>query len=280
MTEAEIIAAIRRGIREPRPVSVNDTQISAVIVRAAIQLGLHIKQSDPSYFNKRVSVASNTHVFAWPTDCFSVLKVWDLGTTAGTITDASNASPIVITEASHERSDEDIVYIHSVLGNTAANGTWKITYINATTYSLDGSTGNAAYTSGGKVYQDPADPIEIARIELAQANLSNSWRWYPRERNVVVDDNTFTNDIILDYIGQPDSFSDIPSDYHDGLTAFGVKELMVIPPTDAPDFQDKVNSVARWDRTWNGILNDIRTFMDSSTEPEQYHDVWGYGPRP
>jgi len=34
-------------------------------------------------------------------------------------------------------------------GNTAANGTWTITVTNSTTFSLNGSTGNGAYTSGG-----------------------------------------------------------------------------------------------------------------------------------
>ena len=34
-------------------------------------------------------------------------------------------------------------------GNTAANGTWTITQIDPDNFTLDGSIGNAAYTSGG-----------------------------------------------------------------------------------------------------------------------------------
>lgn len=68
-----------------------------------------------------------------------------------TITGASNATPIVITSASHGLATGDMVTIASVGGNTAANGTWKITKVGDNTFSLDGSVGNAAYTSGGTV---------------------------------------------------------------------------------------------------------------------------------
>jgi len=36
-----------------------------------------------------------------------------------------------------------------VEGNTAANGDWEVTVLTADTFSLNGSTGNGAYTSGG-----------------------------------------------------------------------------------------------------------------------------------
>lgn len=65
------------------------------------------------------------------------------------ISGASNASPIVITIASHGYVTNDQVTITGVLGNTAANGSWFITVINANTFSLNGATGNGAYTSGG-----------------------------------------------------------------------------------------------------------------------------------
>ncbi|MCB1064369.1 MAG: hypothetical protein KDN20_15805, partial [Verrucomicrobiae bacterium] len=67
-----------------------------------------------------------------------------------TISNASNASPIVITTtASHGLSSNNYVEISGVNGNTAANGLHQITYINATSFSLDFSSGNGAYTSGG-----------------------------------------------------------------------------------------------------------------------------------
>lgn len=67
----------------------------------------------------------------------------------GTITGATNASPIVITSASHGVSTGQAVTIAGVGGNTNANGNKVATAINANTFSLQGTTGNSAYTSGG-----------------------------------------------------------------------------------------------------------------------------------
>jgi hypothetical protein len=68
-----------------------------------------------------------------------------------TVTGATNASPIVITSNGHRLATGDRVAIASVGGNTAANGTWEVTKVNANTFSLNGSTGNGSYTSGGTV---------------------------------------------------------------------------------------------------------------------------------
>lgn len=65
------------------------------------------------------------------------------------ITGATNATPISITCAAHGYSTGDTVVITGVNGNTNANGTWEITSTGANTFTLDGSAGNAAYTSGG-----------------------------------------------------------------------------------------------------------------------------------
>lgn len=65
------------------------------------------------------------------------------------ITAASNASPIVITSAAHGLSTGTRVTISGVGGNTAANDTFVVTVVSADTFSLDSSTGNGAYTSGG-----------------------------------------------------------------------------------------------------------------------------------
>ncbi len=65
-----------------------------------------------------------------------------------TITGASNASPIVITSASAPVTGAQVT-ISGVPGNTAANGSWTVTNIDATHFSLNGSTGNGVYTNGG-----------------------------------------------------------------------------------------------------------------------------------
>lgn len=70
--------------------------------------------------------------------------------TARTITAATNASPIQITtSAANALVTGQTVTISGVGGNTAANGTFTVTVINNTTFTLDGSTGNGTYTSGG-----------------------------------------------------------------------------------------------------------------------------------
>lgn len=68
---------------------------------------------------------------------------------SGTITGATNAGPIVITSAGHGLTTGTRVTVSGVGGNTAANGTFTVTVVDSNTFSLDGSTGNSAYTSGG-----------------------------------------------------------------------------------------------------------------------------------
>lgn len=67
----------------------------------------------------------------------------------GSVTGATNASPIVITSAGHGLQTGARVTITGVGGNTAANGTFNVTRVDANTFSLDGSTGNGNFTTGG-----------------------------------------------------------------------------------------------------------------------------------
>lgn len=58
------------------------------------------------------------------------------------IDSSTNASPIVVTDASHGLVTGDFVTIISHATNTAANGTWQVTKVTDNTFSLDGSVGN------------------------------------------------------------------------------------------------------------------------------------------
>lgn len=80
------------------------------------------------------------------------------------VEDATNATPIVITITDHTYHTGDLVTIFGVLGNTAANGRRAVTKITDDTFSIDGSVGNAAYTSGGKTYHDLIAAFEILRL--------------------------------------------------------------------------------------------------------------------
>lgn len=69
-----------------------------------------------------------------------------------TVTNATNATPIVITTASpHGLLTGFVATVSGVTGNTNANVTATITYVSSTTFQLDGTTGNAAYAGGGTV---------------------------------------------------------------------------------------------------------------------------------
>lgn len=94
------------------------------------------------------------------------------------ITDATNASPIVITSAGHGLQTGDRVYITGVGGNTAANGFWNVTLDGGdpdNKFALDGSTGNGAYTSGGYQYpmlrpsRDPNVTCAVLRFYVSSS---------------------------------------------------------------------------------------------------------------
>jgi len=89
-----------------------------------------------------------------------------------TISGASNATPIVITSTAHGRSSGDVVLIKDVAGNTAANGIWTVTKINDNSYSLNSSTGNGTYTSGGTGYLIPQNKENLAPIAYVQNELN------------------------------------------------------------------------------------------------------------
>jgi hypothetical protein len=68
------------------------------------------------------------------------------------ITAATNASPIVIsTAAAHRLYNGQEITISGATGNTAANGTWTITIVDALNFSLNSSTGNGAYGGSGLI---------------------------------------------------------------------------------------------------------------------------------
>ena len=81
------------------------------------------------------------------------------------ITGATNATPIVCTTSlAHGYSTGDVVQISGATGNTAANGVWKVTVTNSTTFSLDDSSGNGA--AGGAIV---VSPIFCRTIKTASA---------------------------------------------------------------------------------------------------------------
>jgi len=70
---------------------------------------------------------------------------------ATAITGATNATPISVTSTAHGLQTSDKVAVYNVGGNTAANGYFAVTRVDANTFTLDGSSGNGAFTAGGSV---------------------------------------------------------------------------------------------------------------------------------
>lgn len=72
------------------------------------------------------------------------------------ITSSTNATPIVVTTATHGYTTGDTVEITGHLVNTNANGTWIITVLSTTTFSLPAS-GNGVGAGTGGAYKQPND---------------------------------------------------------------------------------------------------------------------------
>jgi len=106
--------------------------------------------------------------------------LWEYPASYINITNATNASPIVVTtSAAHGLLDGVYVNIAGVQGNTAANGWWKVTFISDTSFSLhtsggSDSTGNGAYTSGGTISSDPDMGYSYSRAFAVDSALTAS----------------------------------------------------------------------------------------------------------
>ncbi len=72
-----------------------------------------------------------------------------------TVSAATNATPIQITtSAAHGLATGNGVNIYGVVGNTAANGQWTVTYVDTTNFTLDTSVGSGVYLHSGTVVKD------------------------------------------------------------------------------------------------------------------------------
>lgn len=92
-------------------------------------------------------------------ECYTIVAK---GTLAGTVADATNTTPIVVTSLSHGLVTGDTVTITGATGNTAANvAANAITVVDVNNYSLDGTIGNGAYdaNSGKWISNRPAHGV-------------------------------------------------------------------------------------------------------------------------
>jgi len=109
-----------------------------------------------------------------------------------TITAASNTTPIVITTASaHGFSTGDTLSIANVVGNSAANADWPIIVLSPTTFSLTGSAGNGAWTSGGTATHLLCGAVNVRLIRLTVSPYG--WLRKVSQRQVERDRMAFLN---------------------------------------------------------------------------------------
>jgi hypothetical protein len=99
------------------------------------------------------------------------------------ITGATNATPIVLTITANAWANNDIITVSGVLGNTAANGRWRVSAQATNTVTLldpitgANSVGNGAYVSGGYAINLTTiqflSAIDVAARVAVSANLAS-----------------------------------------------------------------------------------------------------------
>jgi hypothetical protein len=117
---------------------------------AWVDAGLGIYRAGANSLGIGSGTSSRTIKFGKGNPSLSMVEVVQDTANSATVTGATNATPIVITtSADHGYSTGEYIAVSGVGGNTAANGIWIITVLSSTTFSLNSSVGNGAYTSGG-----------------------------------------------------------------------------------------------------------------------------------
>ena len=92
-----------------------------------------------------------------------------------TITNATNATPIVLTTSiNHGIVADSWVHVSQVVGNTAANGPWRVASVTSNTITLLGSVGNANYISGGTVQAFDSRDFSLEGTIMQQVPDTNS----------------------------------------------------------------------------------------------------------
>ena len=155
----------------------------------------------------------------------------------------NGVSPIVITSTNHGLSAEETTQaalITGVTGNTAANGQFRVTVIDANTFSLQGTTGNGNYAGGGtwtRIVGANPKPKEIDEETGAQGRTHFSIRVDPNNENVL-------------FVGgdRQESPNNAIGDSTSGGAVFRGNTSIAADPTVVPSPQ------------WDHITHDIVTF--------------------
>jgi hypothetical protein len=191
-------------------------------------------------------------------------------TNALDITGATQATPIVITSAAHGLSDGANVIVHDVLGNTAANGYFEIDNKATNTFELEGSVGNAAYTSGGKVFEEKSTFRPMVEVDPDEAMYTNETEYYLRAGKIVVNYPNFSNDLVIDYIRTVSTvLTDIPTKYHLMLVSYVVMQIGRPTEQGAPNAKDVDDILNFHTQRFNNLMTQINGYTDQSRRPKR-----------
>lgn len=95
-------------------------------------------------------------VFAYDNAGTLALETDNWSQSTGSVTGATNATPVVVTSAAHGLSVGNQVGVAGMAGLTALNGiVWTVSAVTTNTFTLAASSGNGAYTSGGSWFTVP-----------------------------------------------------------------------------------------------------------------------------
>jgi len=97
-------------------------------------------------------------------------KVYDGSIATGspkTITAATAANPAVLTKTAHGLVTGNLIKISGFSGNwVPANGTWRVTYLSADTFSIPVNSGGFGAMTGSPVYQDTDINLNSVAIQI------------------------------------------------------------------------------------------------------------------
>jgi len=116
--------------------------------------------------------------------------------------------------------------------------------------------------------------IEISKKNMSEQTGFDSYRWYSRKKQIIVDDITYTSDIIVDYEGAAAAITDIPDEYHEYLISWAVVQLLDVGKPEDPEYSDKIKALNFHKAMMGTVLDDISRSFNISTEPSHIRNVW------
>jgi hypothetical protein len=164
-----------------------------------------------------------------------------VGRTPAALVSSTSASPISVRVTGHGYMTGDVVTIRGHLTNTAANGTWSVTVVDANNFTLNGSTGNGVGAATGHV-------VGLSMTVDAAGNLTSYGALQTRALKVFDQNNAPIMDVetgkrILAIPIQPsvDSGTALTLDLSTGLTQqvrlTGTATITLSNPTDGGRFR-------------------------------------------